>query len=194
MLQIGSAVKFVKKGDIVGYGWNTDCCMRCSNCITGNDPICEKGPTATIVGHHGGWSDRIRVPSTLAVLLPEGFDPAEAAPMTCAGVTVYNPLSRYINKPAMKVAVVAIGGLGHIAIQFARALGAKVTAVSHGSSKKEAALKLGAHEFLTTEEMIKSKANTFDVIRSTQPRGLDYAGAVNALGYDGTLVLASGHG
>lgn len=148
-------------GQRVGVGWQRGSCGACEYCRAGEEELCPKSE-ATCAGHYGGFADFIRVNGRFAVPIPETLDPATAAPLLCGGITVYSPLRRYAGAGA-RVAVIGIGGLGHLALQFARAMGCEVTAISRVAAKEADAKKFGAHHFLTTTP----RPGSFDLVLNT---------------------------
>ncbi|KAL3152712.1 hypothetical protein ABBQ38_012303 [Trebouxia sp. C0009 RCD-2024] len=190
--QLGSTVTHLNKGDIVGFGWNKDCCQHCDACITGNDNVCPEA-AATIVGggeNHGGFAEKFRGSANLAFKIPEAIEPAEAAPLLCAGITVWSAIKRYVTRPGMKVGVVGLGGLGHLAIHFlAKAVGAEVYAISHSPSKEEEAKNLGAAHFVGVEDI---EDNSLDVVMNTTTGGMDAKQLLKKVGFNGTLVYVGG--
>lgn len=174
---VGPNVKELRVGDRVGIGAQCYACRKsdCDACGQNKQNICSNvlGTYDGFYPDHqqtqGGYAERIRVCETFAFKLPDGIDSEVAGPLMCAGVTVYAPLVRCGVKSGMKVGVVGIGGLGHLGLQFAAALGAEVTAISHSSRKKDDALKLGAKHFIETQnaDQVKQHAREFDVILCT---------------------------
>jgi len=148
-------------GTRVGIGWQRGSCGTCEYCRAGEEELCP-GNQATCQGNYGGFADRIRVQARFAVPLPEGLGSAAAAPLLCGGITVYSPLRRHAEK-GMRIGVVGIGGLGHLALQFARAMGCEVTAFSRMKDKEAEARAFGAHHFLTT----KPKKGSLDLVLNT---------------------------
>ncbi|MGZ3688078.1 MAG: NAD(P)-dependent alcohol dehydrogenase, partial [Bdellovibrionota bacterium] len=146
---LGNAVKDLKKGQRVGVGWQRGACLECDFCLEGNDNLCLK-QTAICVGHHGGFADRIRTDSRFAFALPESLPSAATAPLLCGGATVFAPISRFGVGPKSKVGVIGIGGLGHMALLFLKALGCEITAFSTSESKRAEALRMGAHDFVSS--------------------------------------------
>jgi len=140
--RIGASVTDLKVGDTVGVGFFRRCCWSCQYCDSGFDNICEKGvPTSAVNGAKGGFANYVRVDSRLAFKLPAGIPLEQAPPIFCAGATVYNPLKRFVaGKPGLKVGIVGLGGLGHIGIQIAKAMGAEVYVFSHTPTKRSSAL------------------------------------------------------
>lgn len=197
--KVGSAVKDIKIGDRVGIGAQSGSCLECKRCETGSETQCKKG-TNTYNSRYpngdksfGGYAKMWRGPGAYAVPIPEGLPSSIAAPMLCGGVTVYNPLVANGAGPGKRVGVVGIGGLGHFAVMFAKALGAdKVVAISRSSSKKEDAFKLGADQYIATgedEEWWKTNADCVDIIISTvSGPGLEVAKYLNLLDVNGTMI------
>ena len=188
--EIGTQVTTLKVGDRVGFGWIRDSCRVCSHCLQGQENICRQGYTGLIVGHHGGFADRLRAPADFAYKIPESLDSAHAAPLLCAGITVYTPLRTYLNHPAMRVGVIGIGGLGHLAIQFARAMGAEVTAFSTSADKEQETRAFGAHHFRQlNEKNCEHMTGYYDLILNTSPAGIDWQSALGLLGNNGVLCV-----
>lgn len=187
---VGSQVRHLKAGDRVGVGWQAGCCHTCEWCQRGEENLCEDSQP-TCVGRHGGYADGVIVDSRLAFVIPDGIESAHAAPLMCAGVTVYAPLSRLGVKPPMKVGVVGIGGLGHLAIQFARAWGCEVTAFSTSPGKKKDAERFGAHRFVvsTKNDEMKKAADSMDVLLSVVTTDLDWPAWMGVLRQNGKLVV-----
>ncbi len=185
----GDAVRGLQLGDRVGVGWQGGACLHCYECVSGHENLCSASQP-TCVGQAGGFADRIRVSGDFAFALPDGVDAAATAPLLCGGVTVYSPLARYA-KPHHRVGVVGIGGLGHLGIQFASAMGCGVTAFSGSPNKEAEAKAMGADEFCSSRDAaaLDSQAGRFDVILSTVYAQLDWTRFLSALKPTGTLVL-----
>ncbi|MGV3524680.1 MAG: NADPH-dependent aldehyde reductase Ahr [Candidatus Sericytochromatia bacterium] len=173
--QVGSDVTHLKPGQHVGLGWHAGYCDHCAFCQSGDHNLCAQAQ-ATIVGHHGGFADKVRAAANSVVVIPEGVDLASAGPLFCGGITVFNPLVQFGIKPTDKVAVIGIGGLGHLALKFLRAWGCEVTAFTSSAAKKEEALSLGAHHTLNSRDAaeIASAAGRFDMVISTVNVKLDW--------------------
>jgi len=186
--EIGSQVNHLQPGRRVGIGWQRSACLTCEWCIGGHENLCPQ-EEATCVGHHGGFAERIRIDSRFAFPIPEKMKSDEAAPLLCGGITVYSPLRLYHVQPNMKVGVIGIGGLGHLALQFARALGCEVTAFSTSADKEAHAHSFGAHHFIHTKNRsaLKNSANTLDFVLNTTFTELDWAGFVNTLRPNGKI-------
>ncbi|MEO6146930.1 MAG: NAD(P)-dependent alcohol dehydrogenase [Sulfuriferula sp.] len=173
--QVGGDVKHLKVGQIVGLGWHSGYCNECEPCKTGDHNLCATAQ-ATIVGHHGGFADKVRASADSVVPIPDGIDLESAGPLFCGGVTVFNPLVQFDIKPTDKVAVIGIGGLGHMALQFLNGWGCDVTAFTSSEDKKKEALELGAHHTLNSRDPkeIEAAAGRFDMIISTVNVKLDW--------------------
>ncbi len=189
---LGAELRGLQRGDRVGVGWQRGACLACEQCLSGDENLCARNE-ATCVGHFGGFADRVRVDGRFAFVLPAALDSAAAAPLLCAGVTVYAPLRRFV-RPAMRVGVVGIGGLGHLALQFARAMGCEVTALSRSEAKEQEARRFGAHRFVATRsaEGLRSLAGSLDFILSTVFVSQDWLGLIGALRPNGVLCLVGG--
>lgn len=135
---LGSAVSEFKVGQRVGIGWQCGSCLECDDCRRGEENLCSKSQPVA-VGHYGGFADRVRSNARFVFPIPDALSSENAAPLLCGGITVYSPFRHYDVKPYMKVGVIGIGGLGHLALQFARAFGCEVTAFSHDPSKEKEA-------------------------------------------------------
>lgn len=173
--QVGTAVTSLNVGDVVGLGWHSGYCHHCPSCLSGDHNLCADAQ-GTIIGHHGGFADKVRAQETSVVKLPAGTDLASAGPLFCGGITVFNPLVQFNVKPTDRVGVIGIGGLGHIALQFLNAWGCDVTAFTSTESKKAEALELGAHHTLNSRSKneISAAAGRFDLILSTVNVKLDW--------------------
>ena len=187
--QVGKNVGKFKIGEIVGLGWNSAFCNECANCGSGNNNLCINAPHATIIGHHGGFANKVRAAKNSVVKIPELIDLDSIAPLLCGGITVFNPLLQFGIKPTSQVAVIGIGGLGHMALQFLNAWGCEVTAFSSNESKYEEILNLGAHHVLnsTKQNEIKSVEGKFDYIISTVNVKLDWNMYLSTLAAKGRL-------
>lgn len=190
VVDVGSAVKTLKLDQRVGVGWQSNSCGACEWCMQGKENLCAESE-ATCVHRNGGYASAIRVNARFAVPIPDALDSENAAPLLCAGVTVYNPLRSLGVNPSSRVGIVGIGGLGHIAVQFAKAFGAEVTAFSTSAAKEQEALALGAHHFVNTRETkaVKQLAGAFDLILSTVNADQDWMAYVGALRPTGTLCF-----
>ena len=187
---VGKHVSQFKIGDRVGLGWHSGYCTHCHACLEGDHNLCSTAQ-ATIVGRHGGFADKVRAQATSVVALPDGLSTEVAGPLFCGGITVYNPLKQFDVKPTARVAVIGIGGLGHMAVQFLKAWGCEVTAFTSSESKRTEALELGAHHTLDSRDSatLAQAANSFDLILSTVNVGLDWNGYINTLRPKGRLHI-----
>lgn len=187
---VGSEVSSLKVGQRVGLGWQANSCGACEWCISGRENLCPAAE-ATCVHRHGGYADRVRANARFVVPIPEGLASENAAPLLCGGITVYNPLRAHGVNPASRVGIIGIGGLGHMAIQFARVFGAEVTAFSTSAEKEAEAKTLGAHHFVNTRESraLKDVAGSFDFILSTINADQDWGVYIQALRPTGTLCF-----
>ena len=186
---LGPEVRHLEAGARVGVGWQRGACLACDSCIAGDENLCAQN-VATCVGNYGGFADRVRLDGRFAFPIPEGIASENAAPLLCGGATVYSPLRRWV-KPSMRVGVVGIGGLGHLGLQFAAAMGCEVTAISSTPDKEAEARGFGAHHFLATREpkALRSAASSLDFILSTVFATPDWDALLGALRPNGVLCL-----
>lgn len=181
-VRVGSQVKHVKVGDVVGVGAQNDSCLgrkgKCRECETDNEQYCQIAKIDTYNAEHfnggramGGYATHHRAPGHFVMKIPEGLEPELAAPMLCGGVTVYSPLKRNGCGPGKRVGIVGVGGLGHFGVLFAKALGAdEVVGVSRKSSKRDEVLKLGADRYIATDDdkgWAEKNARSLDLIICT---------------------------
>jgi alcohol/geraniol dehydrogenase (NADP+) len=187
---LGSDVDAVKVGQRVGVGWHCGSCGHCEWCGRGLEMLCAQ-ERATIVHHHGGWGEVVRADWKFAVPIPDAIESSVAGPLMCAGSTVFTPMVRFGVTPTMRTAVVGIGGLGHLAVQFLAAYGCEVTAISSSHSKDEEARQMGASRFIATKgtDELKKAAGSFDFIISTVGADLPWDEYIAALRPQGRLVL-----
>lgn len=192
---VGENVAHLPVGQRVGLGWNSRSCLHCEQCLSGNQVRCPQN-VGTIVHRHGGFANKVRCQSIWAIPLPDGVDPSSAGPLFCGGITVFNPLILNRVSPTARVGVVGIGGLGHMALAFAKAWGCEVTAFSTSPDKEAEARQLGAHRFLATRDpkALASVAGYFDLILSTVNVDLDWDAYVAALAPGGKLHLVGAVG
>lgn len=188
IVEAGANVTHLRKGQHVGVGWQCGYCMTCKQCMTGRHNLCANAQP-TIVGHHGGFADRLRVQAASAIALPEGLNLETAGPLLCGGITVFNTLLNDDVSPTARVGVIGIGGLGHMALGFLNRWGCEVTAFTSSTSKVKEALKLGAHKTANSRdpEEIQKLAGTFDLIISTVNVKLDWAAYISTLAPNGRL-------
>lgn len=171
----GLGVTNLKLGQKVGLGWHSGYCMTCPTCLEGDHNMCSKAES-TIVGRHGGFAEKVRAEASSVIALPESMDMVSAGPLFCGGITVFNPLLQYEVKSTARVAVVGIGGLGHMALKFLNAWGCEVTAFTSSEAKKKEALKMGAHHTINSRNSaeIEAAAGQFDLILATVNVKLDW--------------------
>ncbi len=186
IVQLGDDVRHLTLGQTVGLGWHSGFCNDCQHCDSNDHNLCASAQ-GTVVGHYGGFADKVRADGNSVVPIPDGIDLASAGPLFCAGITVFNPLVQFNIKPTDKVGVIGIGGLGHLALQFLNAWGCEVTAFTSHDAKQQEALKLGAHHTLNSrdEAAVAAAAGQFDLIISTVNVKLDwnlYLSTLNARG------------
>ena len=195
--EVGTDVTTHQVGDRVGVGCMVNSCRECVNCRNGDEQFCLKGMVPTYAGTdrdgtttQGGYSTHVVVDADFVLSVPDGIDSAAAAPLLCAGVTTYVPLRRWGAGPGKKVAVVGLGGLGHMAVKIAHALGAEVTVLSQSLKKQEDGLRLGADSYHATSDpdTFTQLAGRFDLIINTVSAGLDLDAYLNLLAVDGTMV------
>ncbi|NND11025.1 MAG: NAD(P)-dependent alcohol dehydrogenase, partial [Flavobacteriaceae bacterium] len=186
VVDVGSEVKGLKKGDKVGLGWFSGSCMHCNQCMDGKQHLCGNAE-GIIVGRHGGFADLVRGHWSWATLLPKGIDMAKAGPLFCGGITVFNPIVLSGVQPTDKVGIIGIGGLGHMALKFLVAWGCEVTAFTSSESKKEVLLKMGAHKVVnsTNPEDLESIAGSLDFILNTTNVKLDWNSYLTTLAPQG---------
>ncbi len=196
----GDAVDGFKEGDMVAVGCMVDSCRDCGHCDQGLQQYCEKGATMTYGSRDrrhdnsltfGGYSQSIVVDQRYVLRLPEGLDPAGAAPLLCAGITTYSPLKQWNIGPGMTVGVIGLGGLGHMGVKFASAMGAKVVMITSSPEKGEDAKKLGADDVLISSDRdaMKAQREQFDFLLDTIPVGHSLHPYLGLLKLDGTIVI-----
>jgi uncharacterized zinc-type alcohol dehydrogenase-like protein len=195
--EVGPGVTKFKVGDRVGVGCMVDSCRECENCKAGLEQYCAKGNVGTYNAldkngepTYGGYSEKIVVDENYTVRIPDGLSLDVAAPLLCAGITTYSPLKHWNAGPGKKVAVLGMGGLGHMGVKIAHALGAEVTVLSQSLRKKDDGLKLGADHYYATSDpkTFEELAGTFDIILSTVSAPLDFGAFLSLLRTDGALV------
>ena len=187
---VGEEVHSLQVGQRVGLGWQSNSCGECEWCAKGLENLCAL-MEATCVRRHGGYADRVRANARFVFPIPERLNSEQAAPLLCGGITVYNPMRLHDVNPSSRVGVIGIGGLGHMAIQFARVFGAEVTAFSTSAEKEREARALGAHHFVNTRESraLKEIAGSLDFILSTVNADQDWSVYIQALRPSGSLCF-----
>lgn len=187
---VGAGVRDRAVGQRVGIGWQADSCGICEWCKQGEENLCADAQP-TCVGRNGGYADSVRVNARFAIPVPEVLQSENVAPLLCAGITVYSPLRNLGVRPASRVGIVGIGGLGHLGLQFAKAFGAEVTALSTSTDKEDEARRLGADHFVNTRDNggLKKIAGSFDLLLSTVSADQDWPALVACLRPKGTLCV-----
>ncbi|MEU0912407.1 NAD(P)-dependent alcohol dehydrogenase [Streptomyces althioticus] len=195
--EVGPGVTRFKVGDRVGVGCMVDSCRECEMCRAGKEQYCLNGQTPTYNGigrdgepTYGGYSEKVVVDENFVVRIPDGIALDVAAPLLCAGVTLYSPLKRFGAGPGRKVAIVGMGGLGHMGVKLAHAMGAEVTVLSQSLRKKDDGLRLGADHYYATSDpkTFEELRGSFDLIVSTVSAPLDFAAYLSLLKPEGTLA------
>jgi uncharacterized zinc-type alcohol dehydrogenase-like protein len=196
---VGSGVTKFAVGDKIGVGVFVDSCRSCTSCVQGLQQYCVEGMTGTYNGLErdgktvamGGYSNVFVINQDYAVKIPDNLPMEGVAPLLCAGITLYSPIKHWNVGPGMKVAVMGLGGLGHMGVKFAVAMGAEVTVLSHSPSKQADAIAMGAHHFISTKnpENLTPLAKSFDLILNTVSAELEIGDFLNLLKLDGTLVV-----
>ncbi|WP_225837182.1 NAD(P)-dependent alcohol dehydrogenase [Streptomyces sp. NK08204] len=195
--EVGSGVTGFAVGDRVGVGCMVDSCRECEYCVKGLEQYCLKGMTGTYnaIGRdgeptYGGYSEKIVVDENYVVRIPDGLSLDVAAPLLCAGITTYSPLRHWNAGPGKKVAIVGLGGLGHMGVKLAHAMGAEVTVLSQSLRKKDDGLKLGADHYYATSDpkTFDELRGTFDLIISTVSAPMDFGALLSLLKAEGALV------
>jgi uncharacterized zinc-type alcohol dehydrogenase-like protein len=186
----GADVSNFEVGDRVGAGWLCGSCGECEACRSGEPNLCP-GAQGICAGRPGGFAERVRVDSRFLAAIPAGLESEQAAPLMCAGLTVFTPLDELAVQPGTRIGVVGIGGLGHLALQFAKAFGCEVTALSGSPTKSEEAARLGADHFALTSdaEAVQRLASSFDVLLVTADGDLPWNLYLSLLRPKGTLWL-----
>jgi uncharacterized zinc-type alcohol dehydrogenase-like protein len=195
--EVGAEVTRHQVGDRVGVGCMVNSCGQCANCRRGDEQYCLQGMVPTYAGTdrdgtttQGGYSTHVVVDADYVLRVPDGIDAASAAPLLCAGITTYAPLRRWGAGPGRKVAVVGLGGLGHMAVKIASAMGAEVTVLSQSLKKQEDGLRLGAEHYFATSDpdTFSQLAGRFDLIVNTVSAAIDVDAYLSLLAVDGALV------
>jgi uncharacterized zinc-type alcohol dehydrogenase-like protein len=185
---LGSEVRSLEVGQRVGLGWQSNSCGQCEWCMSGQENLCASSE-GTCVHRHGGYADRVRANARFVVPIPDALPSEQTAPLLCGGITVYNAMRIAGVNPSSRVGVVGIGGLGHLAIQFARVFGAEVTAFSTTLAKEEEARSLGAHHFVNSRETksMKEVTGALDFLLTTVNADQDWGAYLQALRPNGSL-------
>lgn len=196
---VGSKVSKFQTGELIGVGVFIDSCRNCTSCEAGLEQYCVEGMTGTYntlerdgkTVAMGGYSDKFVINEEYAVHVPENLELSGVAPLMCAGVTLYSPLKNWKAGPGKKVGVIGLGGLGHMGVKFAVAMGAETTVFSHSPAKENDAKAMGAHHFVSTKEdqNLKNLEKNFDLLLNTVSADIDLEPYLQMLKLDGTLVV-----
>ena len=196
---IASGVTKFKVGDLIGVGVFVDSCRKCDSCKAGLEQYCIEGMTGTYNTYErdgktvamGGYSDSFVIDEDYAVHVPANLDLTGVAPLMCAGITLYSPLKNWKAGPGKKVGIIGLGGLGHMGVKFAVALGAEVTVFSHSPAKEADAKNMGAHHFVSTKDVnnLKKLEKQYDLLLNTVSADIDLEPYLQMLKLDGTLVV-----
>lgn len=197
--EVGNKVTKYKVGDHVGVGCFVDSCRHCTPCKDGLEQYCEEGMTGTYnstergteIATQGGYSNKITVDENYVLRIPKSMSLDAAAPLLCAGITLYSPLKHWKAGPGKKVAIIGLGGLGHMGVKIAHALGAEVTVLSHSLKKIEDGKRMGANHFYATSDpaTFEKLKGSFDLIINTVSAKMDWNQYLELLKLDGTLVI-----
>mgnify|MGYP005991191395 CR=1 FL=1 len=191
IVELGSEITHLKKGQRVGVGWQRSACLQCDDCVNGNENLCDENESLIGTGF-GGFADHLVVDGRFAFALPDGVESKHAGPLMCGGITVYSGLRHAGMSSGQRIGVIGIGGLGHMGVQFARQLGNEVVAFTTSSDKFEEADRYGAHEAVNVKEegaFDGLKRKPLDIILSTVPVKFDLEPYLNLLASDGTLCF-----
>ncbi|MGB7414183.1 MAG: NAD(P)-dependent alcohol dehydrogenase [Thermosynechococcaceae cyanobacterium] len=194
IVAVGALVSQDRIGQRVGVGWQSASCNHCLKCGVGKESLCLNPSEVgnTIVGRNGAWAEKVRSQANWAIPIPDVLDPSLAGPLMCAGTTVWSPIRHYGILPGMETAVLGVGGLGHLAVQFLAKMGTQVTGLSTTRSKEAETRDLGATDFIATKEApeaLEKAAGRFDCIISTVSANVPWNRYIDALAPEGTLII-----
>lgn len=190
--EVGSGVGHLAPGDRVGVGWQRSACLTCRDCLEGNENLCDR--SKSLIGDgHGGFADRLVVDARFAFKLPAGLETETAGPLLCGGATVYSALRHAGMRSGQEIGIVGVGGLGHLAVQFAARMGNRVTVLTTSEDKARAAEALGAAEAVVTRggTLPASLDRPLDILLVTAPASLDWNAHLGLLGSDGVLAFVA---
>lgn len=188
VLETGSAVTHLKPGTRVGVGWQRAACLECADCVRGDENLCDQNQS--VISGHGGFAEHVVVDSRFAFRIPAGIETTHGGPLLCGGITVYSALRHAGMTSGQHIGVIGIGGLGHLAVQFASKLGNRVTAFTSSADKAELATALGAHEVVLTGEGAGSApSRPLDILLTTAFVNLEWDSYLSMLASDGTLSI-----
>jgi len=190
VVELGTGVTHLKIGDRVGVGWQRSSCLACDDCLSGDENLCEHSQ-ATILDGYGGFGDHVRIDARFAFRIPEGIETLDAGPLLCGGITVYSALRAAGMRSGQHIGVLGVGGLGHLAVQFAAKLGNQVTAFTKSQDKAAFAARLGADDAIVCPGPAPGRkpARPLDILINTAPANQDWAAWLRLLGSDGTLTF-----
>jgi uncharacterized zinc-type alcohol dehydrogenase-like protein len=190
VVAMGSHAKGRTVGERVGVGWTASSCMHCRLCLSGDQHMCPRA-VPTIIGHNGGFAERLRAHWAWTIPLPDKIDITSAGPLMCGGITVFNPLARFGIKPPHRVGVVGIGGLGHLGLKFAAAWGCEVTAFTSSASKADEARGFGARHVVSSRDSkaIRAIKGTLDMLLVTANAPLDWTAMMATLAPKGRMHI-----
>ena len=192
--EVGEGVTWPQTGDRVGMPWLYSSCGHCEQCTQGEEVLCQVAPQVTGITQDGGYAEFMLAPAAYVAPIPDALDFADAAPLMCAGLTVYNGLKNAHFEPGQRVAIIGLGGLGHLGVLYAKAMGARVAVLSSSPDKEDEAKELGAEQFISERGAALSEAlldweGGADVILATAPSSESMTDALPGLAPDGTLVV-----
>lgn len=189
--QLGSEAKGLKVGQRVGIGWTAESCQHCDPCIDGRQVQCTGGKTATIVGHAGGFADKVRAGWQWIIPLPDDLDAESAGPLLCGGITVFDPILQHQIQAIHHVGVIGIGGLGHIAIKLLKAWGCEITAFTASPDKTEELKAMGADHVVNSRDdaALKAQRAKFDLLLCTVNVSMNWQNYLNTLAPNGSLHM-----
>jgi len=189
--QLGSEAKGLKIGQRVGIGWTAESCQYCDSCISGQQVLCTGQKQSTIIGHAGGFADKVRADWQWIIPLPENLDPESAGPLLCGGITVFDPIVKHQIQAVHHVGVIGIGGLGHIAIKLLKAWGCEITAFTSSLDKTDELKAMGADHVVNSRDssVLKEHAGKFDLILCTVNVTLDWNAYLGTLAPNGTMHM-----
>ncbi|MCG2575053.1 NAD(P)-dependent alcohol dehydrogenase [Acinetobacter sp. ME22] len=191
IVRLGSEAKGLKLGQRVGIGWTAETCQACDHCLAGQQVLCTGERKATIVGHAGGFADKVRAGWQWVIPLPDDLSPESAGPLLCGGITVFDPLLKHQIQATHHVGVIGIGGLGHMAIKLLKAWGCEITAFTSSLDKTEELKAMGADHVVNSRDsaVLKAQVGKFDLLLSTVNVTLDWKSYLHSLAPNGSVHL-----
>ncbi|MHA3099072.1 NADPH-dependent aldehyde reductase Ahr [Acinetobacter brisouii] len=191
IIRLGSEAKGLKLGQRVGIGWTAETCQACNYCLSGQQVLCTGEHKATIVGHAGGFADKVRAGWQWVIPLPDDLAPESAGPLLCGGITVFDPLLKHQIQAIHHVGVIGIGGLGHMAIKLLKAWGCEITAFTSNLDKADELKAMGADHVVNSRDSaaLKAQKGKFDLLLSTVNVSLDWKSYLSTLAPNGSVHL-----